>query len=122
MAVGDEVDRGTTFASGVTAQQTSRQHDDGPQQREHTFHRDSYQPERQRDQPDDRVKDERQLRLGGVITDDTVEEDARVRLYRLQPETFATLRGWLDEVESFWGGQLQFFKAHAEAKAGRRRK
>ncbi len=64
----------------------------------------------------------RVLRQSGVITDDAVEEDARVRLYRLQPETFSTLRGWLDEVESFWGDQLQSFKAHAEAKAGRRRK
>jgi len=40
-----------------------------------------------------------------------------VRLYRLQPETFATLRNWLDEVELFWGEQLQSFKAHAESKA-----
>ena len=64
----------------------------------------------------------RVLRLNGVITDDAVEEDARVRLYRLQPETFATLRGWLDEVESFWGEQLQSFKAHAESKSTSRRK
>ncbi len=65
----------------------------------------------------------RVLRQSGVITDDAVEEDARVRLYRLRPETFSTLRGWLDEVESFWGDQLQSFKAHAEAKAkaGRRK-
>ena len=64
----------------------------------------------------------RVLRQSGVITDDAVEEDARVRLYRLQPETFATLRDWLDEVESFWGEQLQSFKAHAESKTAGRRK
>ena len=64
----------------------------------------------------------RVLRQSGVITDDAIEEDARVRLYRLQPEAFATLRGWLDEVEAFWGDQLQSFKAHAEAKSRRRRK
>lgn len=64
----------------------------------------------------------RVLRQSGVITDDAVEEDARVRLYRLQPETFSTLRGWLDEVESFWGEQLQPFKAHAESKSTSRRK
>ena len=64
----------------------------------------------------------RVLRKSGVITDDAVEEDARVRLYRLQPETFATLRGWLDEVESFWGDQLQSFKVHAESKSASRRK
>ena len=64
----------------------------------------------------------RVLRKSGVITDDAVEEDARVRLYRLQPETFATLRGWLDEVESFWGDQLQSFKARANSKSASRRK
>lgn len=64
----------------------------------------------------------RVLRRSGVITDDAVEHDARVRLYRLKPETFATLRGWLDEVEAFWGVQLHSFKAHAESKSGRRRK
>ena len=64
----------------------------------------------------------RVLRKSGVITDDAVEEDARVRLYRLQPETFATLRGWLDEVESFWGDQLQSFKARAKSKSASRRK
>jgi len=63
----------------------------------------------------------RVLRRGGVIVDDTLDDDARVRLYRLRPEVFATLRGWLDEVESFWGDQLQSFKAHAERQAGRRK-
>jgi len=63
----------------------------------------------------------RVLRRGGVIADDALEDDARVRLYRLQPEVFATLRDWLDEVESFWGDQLQSFKAHAEGKSVRRK-
>ncbi len=63
----------------------------------------------------------RVLRRGGVIADDAPEDDARVRLYRLRPEVFATLRGWLDEVESFWGDQMQSFKAHAERKTGRRK-
>jgi hypothetical protein len=40
-----------------------------------------------------------------------------VRLYRLRPGAFTSLRGWLDEVESFWGEQLQSFKQHAERKA-----
>ncbi|MEO8385949.1 MAG: metalloregulator ArsR/SmtB family transcription factor [Betaproteobacteria bacterium] len=64
----------------------------------------------------------RVLRQSGVIADDAVEEDARVKLYRLQPEIFTTLRDWLDEVESFWGEQLQSFKAHAERKSTSRRK
>ena len=62
----------------------------------------------------------RVLRKGGLIADDEPEHDARVRLYRLQPEALAPLRGWLDEVAAFWGDQLQAFKAHAEKK-GRKR-
>lgn len=58
----------------------------------------------------------RVLRHGGLITDDEPEHDARVRLYRLQPQALAPLRGWLEEVEVFWGDQLQAFKVHAEKK------
>jgi DNA-binding transcriptional ArsR family regulator len=54
------------------------------------------------------------LRKTGLITDDELEDDARVRIYRLQPEPFSLLRGWLDEVEMFWAGQLDAFKAHVE--------
>ena len=46
--------------------------------------------------------------------DDEPEDDARVRLYRVCPEAFAPLSDWLDELESFWGDQLQAFKQHAE--------
>src|SRR5450755_288186 len=49
----------------------------------------------------------RVLRRSGLITDDEVEDDARVRLYRLRPEAFASLRDWLGEVEGFWGDQLR---------------
>lgn len=64
----------------------------------------------------------RVLRKSGLIIDDEVEDDARVRLYRLRPEPFADLRGWLDEVEAFWSGQLAAFKSHAEGRGrgGRR--
>jgi DNA-binding transcriptional ArsR family regulator len=54
------------------------------------------------------------LRASGLIQDAALEEDARVRLFRLEPAAFADLRDWLTEVEAFWGGQLQAFKAHAE--------
>jgi DNA-binding transcriptional ArsR family regulator len=56
----------------------------------------------------------RVLRRCGLIADDEPEHDARVRLYRLQPQALAPLRDWLDEIESFWRDQLQAFKAHAE--------
>jgi DNA-binding transcriptional ArsR family regulator len=59
----------------------------------------------------------RVLRQSGLVEEATLPEDARVRLYRLRPEPFAALRGWLDEVEAFWTGQLASFKAYAEGPA-----
>lgn len=50
-----------------------------------------------------------------LITDDAVENDPRVRLYRLEQAQFASLRDWLTEVETFWADQLHAFKKHAEA-------
>lgn len=63
----------------------------------------------------------RVLRKSGLVSENEAEQDARVRMYRLEREPFTELRHWLDEVEAFWGDQLQAFKAHAE-RAGRRRK
>jgi DNA-binding transcriptional ArsR family regulator len=59
----------------------------------------------------------RVLRRSGLIADDEPDDDARVRLYRLEPAGFTPLRGWLDELEAFWDDQLIAFKAHAEAAA-----
>jgi DNA-binding transcriptional ArsR family regulator len=61
----------------------------------------------------------RVLRRSGLIEDSGVEHDARVSLYRLRPERFATLRTWLEDVEAFWTAELDAFKRHAE---GTRRK
>lgn len=61
----------------------------------------------------------RVLRKSGLIADDEPEHDARVRLYRLQPQALAPLQGWLDELHAFWGEQLQAFKAHAERGAAK---
>jgi DNA-binding transcriptional ArsR family regulator len=59
----------------------------------------------------------RVLRKAGLVREDAQDDDARVRVYRLEREPFAGLRGWLDEVEAFWSDQLQAFKAHAERRA-----
>jgi DNA-binding transcriptional ArsR family regulator len=63
----------------------------------------------------------RVLRKTGMVSESEPEHDARVRMYRLEREPFTELRGWLEEVQGFWGEQLQAFKEHAE-KRGRRRK
>jgi len=56
----------------------------------------------------------RVLRTTGLVAEDGIDDDARVRVYRLRPERFAALRAWVEEVEAFWGDQLASFKAHAE--------
>jgi DNA-binding transcriptional ArsR family regulator len=63
----------------------------------------------------------RVLRQSGLITEDGIEDDARVRVFRLRPEPFTTLRNWLDEVEAFWSDELSAFKAHAERTRGRKK-
>lgn len=60
----------------------------------------------------------RVLRHAGLVSEESQVEDARVRVYQLEREPFGELRGWLDEVEAFWGDQLRAFKAHAERRGG----
>ena len=62
----------------------------------------------------------RVLRRGGLIHEQGLEEDARVRIYRLRKEPFDQLRIWLGEVESFWVGELTAFCDHVERSKVRR--
>jgi DNA-binding transcriptional ArsR family regulator len=61
----------------------------------------------------------RVLRTTGLVEEDHQSEDARVRVYRLRPQRFRALRKWLDEVETFWAGELDAFKDYAERTRGR---
>ncbi len=63
----------------------------------------------------------RVLRRSGLIHEQGLEEDARVRIYRLRKEPFDQLRVWLGEVESFWTGELAAFRDHVEGSKSRRR-
>ena len=63
----------------------------------------------------------RVLRRSGLIQEQGLEEDARVRIYRLRKEPFDQLRVWLGEVESFWAGELAAFRDHVEGSKSRRR-
>ena len=59
----------------------------------------------------------RVLKASGLIADEEHEHDARVRLYRLQPEGFELLGRWVDEVCGLWADQLAAFKSHVERRA-----
>jgi DNA-binding transcriptional ArsR family regulator len=55
------------------------------------------------------------LRRSGLVEEEGhPPEDARARLYRLRIKPFKALRRWVDEVETFWAGELQSFKSHVE--------
>ena len=60
----------------------------------------------------------RVLKAGGLIEEERVDDDARVRVYRLRRGPFRDLQSWLTQVESFWTDQLDAFKAHAERTRG----
>jgi DNA-binding transcriptional ArsR family regulator len=61
----------------------------------------------------------RVLRRSGLIHQQGLEQDARVRIYHLQKKPFDELRGWLEEVETFWAGELAAFSDHVEASKAR---
>lgn len=63
----------------------------------------------------------RVLRKAGVIVEQSVAEDARVRIYRVDRDAFTPLRSWLSQVEQLWQAQLEAFKEYAERpRPGRR--
>lgn len=54
----------------------------------------------------------------GLLRDERVPEDARLRLFHLRPEAFDDLGDWVDGVRAFWTDQLASFKKHAEGGRG----
>ncbi len=50
----------------------------------------------------------------GVVVDERVVTDARVRVFRLRPDSLVALQAWLDQVQAHWNEQLQSFKQHVE--------
>lgn len=64
----------------------------------------------------------RLLHRTGLVEVISVEEDARLRIFRLRPEPFVELHGWLAEVEKFWAGQLEAFSVYTERTRGVQRR
>jgi DNA-binding transcriptional ArsR family regulator len=62
----------------------------------------------------------RVLRESGLVGEASLDADARVRVYRLEPTPFEAVRTWVEDIEAFWAVQLASFKAHAERTRGRR--
>jgi DNA-binding transcriptional ArsR family regulator len=58
----------------------------------------------------------RVLLEAGVVTDERLPHDARVRVFRLCPDSIVAVQAWLDQVQAHWGEQLRSFKRHVEAR------
>ncbi len=54
---------------------------------------------------------------GGLVKDERLAGDARVRVFRLRPEPLHDLQAWLDQVQAHWTEQLRSFRSHAEQRA-----
>ena len=58
----------------------------------------------------------RVLLEAGVVVDERTPDDARVRIFRLRPESVVALQAWLDQLQAHWNDQLRSFKQHVERK------
>lgn len=59
----------------------------------------------------------RHLRLlleAGVVEDERGSDDARVRMFRLRPESLVAVQAYLDQLQAQWRDQLESFKRHVE--------
>ncbi|HEY1642077.1 MAG TPA: metalloregulator ArsR/SmtB family transcription factor [Streptosporangiaceae bacterium] len=53
----------------------------------------------------------------GVVADERDPADARLRIFRLRPESVAGLQAWLDQLQAHWDDQLRSFRKHVETGA-----
>jgi DNA-binding transcriptional ArsR family regulator len=61
----------------------------------------------------------RHLRIllqAGLVVDERTTRDARLRYFRLRPESMVALRAWLDQLQAHWDEQLGSFRRHVEAR------
>ena len=56
----------------------------------------------------------RTLLAAGLVADERVPHDARLRVFRLRRDAVVPLEAWLDQLEAHWNEQLASFKAHVE--------
>jgi DNA-binding transcriptional ArsR family regulator len=59
----------------------------------------------------------RVLLEAGIITDERPPRDARMRYFRLRPQSIDALQAWLDQLQAHWQEQLASFSRHIEERA-----
>lgn len=59
----------------------------------------------------------RVLLAAGLVTDERLAEDARARVFRLQPQSLVAAQAWLDQLQAEWRVQLRSFKHQVEKRS-----
>jgi DNA-binding transcriptional ArsR family regulator len=54
------------------------------------------------------------LLQAGIVADERTAHDARLRYFRLRPQSMTALQAWLDQLQAHWDEQLASFKKHVE--------
>jgi DNA-binding transcriptional ArsR family regulator len=57
------------------------------------------------------------LLQAGIVDDERTARDARLRYFRLRPQSMAALQAWLDQLQARWDEQLASFQRHVEARS-----
>ena len=52
----------------------------------------------------------------GIVEDERTRDDARLRLFKLRPQSLVAVQAYLDQLQAEWNTQLRSFKRHVEAK------
>ena len=50
----------------------------------------------------------------GIVEDERVPDDARVRVFKLRPDSLVAVQAFLDQLQAQWNDQLRSFKRHVE--------
>ena len=52
----------------------------------------------------------------GIVEDERTPDDARLRMFKLRPQSLVAVQAFLDQLQAEWHTQLRSFKRHVEAK------
>ena len=53
----------------------------------------------------------------GLVEDERIRDDARLRVFKLRPQSLVAVQAFLDQLQAEWNTQLRSFKRHVEASA-----
>jgi len=60
----------------------------------------------------------RALLEAGIVTDERVSRDARLRYFRLRRQSMVSVQAWLDQLQANWTEQLASYQQHVADKFG----